>query len=617
MESNPKAAGYVPADRTRMVPWLRLDALGVPVLFVGIVVTAPGLVRAQSGQVGTGPLLGQGTELVLNGRTYPAAWAQWASNRTPTRVAIGISDSSLRQRLGFDLLNTNTARQQPVGWFMPQPAILATRFSQTGAFRYLEVTALAQALGWQLRPQGNQLFLTMPPAQVRSLRLGRQTSGNRIVLDLDRPTSWQLTRLTNSRTGKTNREFTLTLDATAAAAVAQGWTLPSGNVLKSLQVKTQTGQTTLQGVMGGPFRPQMQMLINPPRLVIDLVSTPPKSRDILWAPGLRWREQVISLGQRQFPVVWLTITPRQPGLSLKPIWGRSQALVGIQPLLAIASRSRSAAAINGGFFNRNNKTPLGAIRREGRWISSPILGRGVVAWDAQGQLKLGRLSLRSTLTTGGGQQRRIVSLNSGYPQKGIAQYTPIWGAKYTPLLENESILTIVNDRVTTQQSSRDAKAFAIPRNGYLLVLRGIKPGPALALGTQLQLQATASPRSFNPFPNIMGAGPLLLANGRFVLNAKAEQFRPPFDTQAAPRSGIGRTADATILLAAVHNRLGGPGPTLGEWAQILRRLGAVDALNLDGGSSTALYLGGQLLDRHPTTAARVQNGIGVFVAPQP
>jgi exopolysaccharide biosynthesis protein len=52
---------------------------------------------------------------------------------------------------------------------------------------------------------------------------------------------------------------------------------------------------------------------------------------------------------------------------------------------------------------------------------------------------------------------------------------------------------------------------------------------------------------------------------------------------------------------------------LGEFAQILQQLGAVNALNLDGGSSTSLALGGQLLDRSPVTAARVSNAIGVFV----
>ncbi|MEQ8958771.1 MAG: phosphodiester glycosidase family protein, partial [Coleofasciculus sp. C2-GNP5-27] len=56
----------------------------------------------------------------------------------------------------------------------------------------------------------------------------------------------------------------------------------------------------------------------------------------------------------------------------------------------------------------------------------------------------------------------------------------------------------------------------------------------------------------------------------------------------------------------------GKGPNLTETAQLMQQLGSVDALNLDGGSSTGLYLGGHLLDRSPYTAARVHNGLGLF-----
>jgi exopolysaccharide biosynthesis protein len=67
-----------------------------------------------------------------------------------------------------------------------------------------------------------------------------------------------------------------------------------------------------------------------------------------------------------------------------------------------------------------------------------------------------------------------------------------------------------------------------------------------------------------------------------------------------------------ILLVAAHNRIGGLGATLSEFAQLLQKMGAVSALNLDGGSSTQMYLGGEIIDRSPATAARVHNGIGVF-----
>ena len=82
-----------------------------------------------------------------------------------------------------------------------------------------------------------------------------------------------------------------------------------------------------------------------------------------------------------------------------------------------------------------------------------------------------------------------------------------------------------------------------------------------------------------------------------------------------PKCAIGRTAAGNLLIVAVHNRAGGAGPNFAELAQILQQMGAVEALNLDGGSSTSLYLGGSLLDRPPSTAARVHNAIGIFIQP--
>lgn len=557
----------------------------------------------------------QGNQIRLNGRTYPVPWVQWQDPSQPGNILTGISDSGLNRRFGVKLASSNDFRQQPVQWFTPKPVALTTRFSPNGAYRFLDVSPLAPARSWQMQAQGSTLLIQSPAAQINKIRAGRQQWGHRLVVDLDQPTPWQMERLTNSRTGKEDREFMIAIDANISVDLARTWKFPAKSALKSLKITRKNDRTLLRGVIAGTMRPRVWMLTNPHRLVIDFQAGVPEPRSILWAPGILQQERVISLGSRQYPVTWLSLNPSTPGLKLLPIWGNRNALLGIHPLLSMAKGTQVAAAINAGFFNRNNKTPLGAIRQNGQWISSPILNRGVVAWNQQGQLQVGRLNLQQTLSTSTGQRLRIVSSNSGYPQKGIARYTPIWGLTYTPILKTEKIITVVENRVVSEKASTSAKSFTIPRNGYLLVLRSFDVAGALSLGTQLQIQASTTPASFNAFPNIVGAGPLLVNNGQIALNAKAEQFRPPFDTQAAPRSGIGQTADGTILLAAVHNRVGGAGPTLKEWALLMQRLGAVNALNLDGGSSTSLYLGGQLIDRHPVTAARVQNGIGVFWQP--
>jgi hypothetical protein len=108
----------------------------------------------------------------------------------------------------------------------------------------------------------------------------------------------------------------------------------------------------------------------------------------------------------------------------------------------MARQSEAVAAINAGFFNRNNQLPLGAIRDNGRWISGPILNRGAIAWNDQGQAVLNRLFLSHTATTDQGRGFPVGQINSGYVQAGIGLYTADWGNLYRPIIDNEILVTV-------------------------------------------------------------------------------------------------------------------------------------------------------------------------------
>jgi hypothetical protein len=551
--------------------------------------------------------ISQGNQILLNGRLLPAAWTQWPSGGKQ----IGISDAGLTQTIGVELLNTADATRQPVQWFSDptaNPLTLATWV--TGTLRFLDLTDLAQRSGWQLQVSGATLQISAPPATVLAIRQSKQPWGDRLVLDLDRPAPWQV--------DPQNQAAVLTVDAQIPAALLQSDQSKPGNRLTATSIEPGAKQTRLKLSFNSQLRPRVWSLPNPNRLIVDIRPDSAIDRDILWAPGLRWRSQTVNLGAARFPVVWLAVDPRQPGVSLKPILPNSTSLVGTAPLSRTAQQTQVAAAINGGFFNRNNQLPLGAIRLDGRWLSGPILGRGAIAWNTGGEAKFDRLTLQETLTTPTGQRLPLTHLNSAYVQAGIARYTNDWGTSYSPLSDNEIVVTVQNDRVISQQpgGTVGSNALAIPTNGYLLALRSNRnAATSLPVGTTLRLETSVTPPDFGRFQHIIGGGPLLVQNRQIVLNAKAEQFSNAFAIEQASRSAIGQTADGSLLIAAVHTNLDGNGATLTDIAQIMQQLGAVNALNLDGGSSTTLYLGGQLLDRLPSSAARVHDGIGVVVQP--
>lgn len=90
-------------------------------------------------------------------------------------------------------------------------------------------------------------------------------------------------------------------------------------------------------------------------------------------------------------------------------------------------------------------------------------------------------------------------------------------------------------------------------------------------------------------PNVMVCGPVLLLDGEEVLlNAGA------FNDNRHPRSAVAITADHHLLLLTVDGRNArAQGVSLRELGFILKMLGASDALNLDGGGSTTLYVRGE------------------------
>lgn len=576
-------------------------------------------------------LLRQGTQLSLNGRTFKVAWRQW---QVGASVRTGISDVGLMQSLGLELLSTRELAQQPVQWFSDltrTPLVLATQLSSTA--RYLDISDFAKIADLRLQVAGNTLKIASSPARLQEIQQESQSWGSRIIINLDRPTPWQVSdRIT---------EGVITLDASADPSLIDRFKAPPPQLpqptqevedvvpvpvkppsdLPVIRVENGQNQTTIRVPIPQGKRIQVFSVPNPNRLVIDLRPDALLEKEILWARGIRWRQQYVNLGESRFPVVWLEVDPRANRMSFRPIWSNPATQKGTTPLIPMAQLWQATAAINAGFFNRNNQLPLGGIRRDGRWFSGPILNRGAIAWNDSGQFKIGRLSLQETLATSTGVSLPVLYLNSGYVKPGISRYTAEWGSTYTPLTDNEILVYVQNNQVTGQLPGGLAgqAPFPIPTDGYLLTLRAdsILLAGYLEVSTQVQIGQSTVPADFASYPQILAAGPLLLQNQKIVLDAKAEQFSDAFSQQMAIRSCIGTTAAGTLIIAAIHSRVGGRGPSLAETAQLMQQMGAIDALNLDGGSSTGLYLGGQLLDRSPSTAARVHNALGLFLTPVP
>jgi hypothetical protein len=111
---------------------------------------------------------------------------------------------------------------------------------------------------------------------------------------------------------------------------------------------------------------------------------------------------------------------------------------------------------------------------------------------------------------------------------------------------------------------------------------------ALVLGAHGRPRLVLDPRQEWPEARwVMSAGPMLVSEGRVREQLLADKPRHP-------RTAVGLTARARLLLVTVDGRTPqSRGVTLHELAGLMTALGAREALNLDGGGSTTMWVRGE------------------------
>ncbi|MFH7599735.1 phosphodiester glycosidase family protein [Streptomyces racemochromogenes] len=250
---------------------------------------------------------------------------------------------------------------------------------------------------------------------------------------------------------------------------------------------------------------------------------------------------------------------------------------------------RVVAAVNGDFFDiRGTGAPLGPGVGSGRLLHSASPGPGggaAVGFGPDGAGRLLRLGLDGTVTLPGGRAYPLAGYNAAKPPaEGFAAYTADWGGTRLPALGPGPAVALRDGKV----ASTGPAPVGRPAPGTtLLTARGTAQAAALAAlrpGDAVAVTARPLPASGTAPVTALGGRGTLVADGR-PLNHDGEA-----NDAAAPRTAVGLSRDGRRLsLVAVDGRQRDSGGlTLTGLGALMHRLGAYQALNLDGGGSTTL-----------------------------
>jgi len=129
-------------------------------------------------------------------------------------------------------------------------------------------------------------------------------------------------------------------------------------------------------------------------------------------------------------------------------------------------------------------------------------------------------------------------------------------------------------------------------DGQLVYFGGM--GTAMAITKDNKVKFIQVPKwrhmNWDNYRAVISCGPLLLSNGKVVLDARGEGFKDPNLFIPRNRSAVGITYDEKVLFVSVSEPI-----LFEELAVVMKDLGCRDAMNLDGGSSSGLYYKGQMI----------------------
>jgi exopolysaccharide biosynthesis protein len=118
---------------------------------------------------------------------------------------------------------------------------------------------------------------------------------------------------------------------------------------------------------------------------------------------------------------------------------------------------------------------------------------------------------------------------------------------------------------------------------------------------RVRYQATDKSSSdfFSKAEDITNGVPQLIKNGKIDIAWEQEKASRAFVFNRHPRTAVAKLNNGKFLMVTVDGRQPGVsfGMSLQELAEYLLSLGAVDAMNLDGGGSTTMVLNGKVVNK--------------------
>lgn len=340
-------------------------------------------------------------------------------------------------------------------------------------------------------------------------------------------------------------------------------------------------------------------------------------------------------------------------LELRPRLAQGTA-VGLQTMEAFSrtERSRGAVAgINGGYWTfRPTGTPNGLYVERGRMAAADSslrsglpAGRAVAGIRPDGTLLADRLRVHLDLDVPAVEiaHREIDEFNrqprsSDDGTHAVTGELLLFDGRYgtafrvpagstllviddLPMGSGGRVAGMVRERYTPAEETRwtvpEGTSAVLAYGTSAPLLDGVEPGMELGVTTRIEPYGGSGAPWSDLISAVPGAG-LLIRDGRVNSGTAMSGEGIDHASTRRARTAVAQTGNGTTLLLTIDETRGSSGVTLFELAQILDEMGAVNAVAMDGGGSTAMTVDGRFRNS-PSHTSRGHSSAWFVYAPLP
>ena len=317
----------------------------------------------------------------------------------------------------------------------------------------------------------------------------------------------------------------------------------------------------------------------------------------------------------------LRYTTGTSGYSIET-WIGNDSITGKETPEAMVNRYEQAGrqvrmAINGGFFGTEaGGTPMSTEVMNGVMAFPPSTDepQPIIGFDEQNRPYMGYVQMNATVTTADSRVLNISSVNGSRWADHLVLYnsymgkytkTNEWGTEVlcTPVMAQwERLSSHINVRCRVERvESMNAKGNMEIQQGKIVLsghgvaheyLSTLQQGDYVYVTADYFLESDPNITS-TILRNVVSGYNIVLQENNIVEPDPALIPDMPLVTNSHPRTSVGFSADKShVFFTVVEGRREGlaAGVTTKELAQVMKYLGAANAINLDGGGSSCLMI---------------------------